>query len=77
MVYPNNTKTMTYINRDPFSRTELHRDLVATKNGCRWCGNTRKSGNLFEYSVQHDSGRTNRIDGYFCSKSCMSIYHDI
>lgn len=65
---------MTYINRDPFARTELHRKLVATKNGCSFCGQSRKSGNLFEYRTEHDGGRTD-IRGYFCSKSCMVTYH--
>lgn len=68
---------MTYISRDPYARTELHRDLVATKNGCSFCGQSRKSGNLFEYSVQHDSGRVNSIKGYFCSKYCMVTYHNL
>lgn len=70
------------VSRDPFARTELHREreyFVAGKPSCSWCGGFRltPSGRayLFRYSTQHDAGRTAQHAGLFCSKSCHDAYH--
>lgn len=66
---------MTYISRNPFARTETHRELVETKNGCSYCGSTRKSGKLFQYRTEHDGGRKETHRGLFCSIACHDSYH--
>jgi hypothetical protein len=66
---------MAYISRDPFARTELHRQSVEVSGGCDWCGQQHKSGKLFQYRTESDGGRENRHTGLFCSKSCHDAYH--
>jgi len=73
---------MTLISRDPFARTELHRDKIRpaevsyAKQSCDWCGNERGDGSMFRYQIEHDGGRVERIRGRFCSVGCMRSYHD-
>jgi hypothetical protein len=74
---------MTYINRDPFARQELHREVVKPEPSqfspsvptCSWCGQTRKNGSLFAYSTESDGGRRSTHRGLFCCKSCHDSYH--
>lgn len=65
------------IRRDPFARTELHREIVSccTGGSCSWCGQVRKGKKLFVYSTHHDGGRVEHHRGLFCSKSCHDSYH--
>ncbi len=65
------------VSRDPFGRTELHRESVkpAKHEGCKWCGNVNGYATLFEYRNESDGGRTYQISGRFCSVSCMRAYH--
>ncbi len=66
---------MTYISRDPFARTELHRETVATHRCCALCGQKRKSGKLFRYHTVYDSnGRSHGSDRLFCSIGCYRSY---
>jgi hypothetical protein len=71
---------MTYINRDPFARTELHRETeyVGANRTCDWCGNAAvtKLGNyLYRYRTESDGGRSSEHRGLFCCKSCHDAYH--
>ena len=71
---------MAYISRDPFARTELHRQTVGRYLSgepmlCDWCGSTRKDGKLFVYLTETDGGRSHTHKGHFCSKSCHDSYH--
>jgi hypothetical protein len=71
---------MTLISRDPFARTELHRELVpAPGQSCAWCGsfrhNVASTHKLFRYSTETDGGRKHVHRGLFCSKSCHDDYH--
>lgn len=77
---------MAYVSRDSFAREELHKRIVKSphydsllptnsKFSCRWCGNTRKGGTLYQYFVESDSGRKSDIDGHFCSASCIRSFH--
>jgi hypothetical protein len=73
---------MAYISRDPFARTELHRNSVRITGNqtCRWCGQTRYMHGqpipfLFEYRTESDGGRVSEHSGLFCSKSCHDAYH--
>jgi hypothetical protein len=65
---------MTYISRNPFVRTETHRETVRTSRTCDWCGQNR-CGRLYVYSTKHDGGRTEEHKGEFCCKSCHDSYH--
>ena len=69
---------MTIIRRNPFARAEIHRDVVKTtgKVTCRWCGQKRKSNNLFAYRVETDGGKSHTCHGLFCRNSCFDAYHD-
>mgnify|MGYP001241776020 FL=1 len=69
------------ISRDPFARTEIHRETVSGHlDGCSWCGNFVSKnertglGKLFAYFVEHDAGRREPITGLFCSIGCMRTY---
>jgi hypothetical protein len=63
---------MTYISRDPFARTELHRETEAgDSSGCAWCGNRNAYGKLYRYRTEHDGGRTAVADKLFCSIGCL------
>lgn len=71
---------MTYVSRDPFARTELHRELsynvsTARASGatCDWCGQTKT---LYRYQTESDGGRVSRHPGRFCSASCFRSYHE-
>lgn len=67
---------MTYINRDPFAREELHREVVTPRRGgCDCCGGLRRNNTLFEYRTETDGGRSNKHRGQFCGKSCHDSYH--
>lgn len=73
---------MTLISRDPFARTETHRETMGGHiDGCSWCGNfvsfnkSTRIGKLFAYSIEHDAGRCEPISGLFCSVGCMRIYN--
>ncbi len=74
---------MSYISRDPFARTELHRKTIrppmnygyyGIRQTCDWCGQSRKDGTLFAYTVESDGGRKSDISGQFCSIGCMRSY---
>jgi hypothetical protein len=66
---------VTLMIRDPYSRTELHRETVpATKDGCAWCGAMR-NGRLYEFSTQHDGGRVAKHDHQFCSVKCFRSFN--
>ena len=67
---------MAYISRDPFARSELHRETVDAGNAtCDWCGSVRKGNKLYEYRTESDGGRTFPHEGLFCCKSCHDDYH--
>ena len=66
---------MTYISRDSFARTELHRVAIETSQSCQFCGNRRKGGKLFQYQTHSDGGRVSIAPKLFCSISCMRSYH--
>lgn len=82
---------MRLISRDPFARTELHRETVIVSlphQGCFWCGNHGKPvkpsdrngyanpHRLFRYLTETDSGRQSHIPGLFCSVGCMRSYSE-
>jgi hypothetical protein len=66
-----------YISRDPFARTELHRETIPAygNRSCDWCGNLNRAGKLFTYRTESDGGRKSEHRGAFCSKSCHDSYH--
>lgn len=73
---------MSLVSRNPFARTEIHRESVETKNSCDWCGGYRyrarhgkRINRLFCYSIESDGGRKTAITGLFCSIACMKTYH--
>ena len=69
---------MSYVSRDPFARTELHRIPVHTLQTCDFCGQARKiksTNLLYTYQIEHDGGRKESIRGLFCSIGCMRSYH--
>lgn len=71
---------MTLVSRDPFARTEIHRRLEPSGQGCNWCGSHRvhkglNTLNLFRYYTETDDGRRHDHKGLFCSKSCHDAYH--
>lgn len=73
---------MTYINRDPFARTETHRETVRqpSTRQCDWCGTPTymmKYDRLFRYRTESDGGRVNVHNGLFCSKPCHDAYHSV
>ena len=61
------------VSRNPFARTELHRELVPInyRGKCKWCGQTAK----FAYYIETDGGRTHPILGEYCSISCCRSYN--
>jgi len=68
------------ISRDPFAREEIHRERIYIGHGmCRWCGRVNNGTNgrrwLFQYRVESDGGRSNNIEGLFCSIGCMRDFH--
>lgn len=73
---------MAHISRDPFARTELHRNPVTDYYGatCQWCGSKGKplkhgGHRLYQYETQSDGGRTSVHAGVFCCKPCHDSYH--
>ena len=80
------------ISRDPFARTELHRETftgfsVDVKGGfgdrlyeCHFCGNVRRSPNghpqAYRFSTVTDGGRAYQHKGSFCCKACHDAYHN-
>jgi hypothetical protein len=67
---------MTYVSRDCFARTEVHKDTYKARGEtCKWCGNTSRNRRLYEYRIESDGGRVSNIPGRFCSVSCMKAYH--
>lgn len=67
------------ISRDPFARTELHRESIkAYGQECSWCGSSRSDGTLYVYYTERDGIRANRRthNGQFCSKPCHDSYNE-
>lgn len=78
---------MSMISRDPFARTELHRESVyiytshypnPNPTTCDFCGNVKetKAGKrfLYRYRVETDGGTVSVDTRLFCSKSCRQTY---
>lgn len=65
---------MTQIQRDPFSRATLYRELVPPeeRKSCAWCGQPAR----FRYGWQEDAinTRTPYMPRQFCSVSCWRAY---
>jgi hypothetical protein len=75
---------MAIVSRDPFARTEVHRETVRVpyERRCDWCGQRRlvhrgqrRVNELFKYRVEYDSGRLSRIPKLFDSIDCMREYY--
>jgi len=69
---------MKVISHDGFARETLVRETVTPFRGvtCAQCGGLSKKGKLYRYAYLPDDGsKQRRIDGYFCSVSCMRAYH--
>lgn len=63
------------VSRDPFARTELHRETVyAPASTCAWCGSARNSKKLFRYRTESDGGRVFPHIGLFCSVGCFRSF---
>lgn len=74
---------MSLVRRDPFARTELHRELVTVpaSTTCGWCGQKRhykgkETDKLFQFYSESDAGRRAMIRGLFCSTGCMESFHN-
>jgi hypothetical protein len=70
---------VTYVSRDPFARTELHKTTVKASNTyertCRECGGVSGNRRLYAYRTESDGGRCFEHPGWFCSVSCFRTYH--
>lgn len=73
---------MAYISRDPFARTEMHRESVPASAlspnvTCSWCGNRNGRGGLYRYRTEGDANpsRPGAHRGLFCSKPCHDDFH--
>lgn len=74
---------MSIVSRDPFARTELHREAVhrrfaGTHTTCEWCNGHNAYGGLFEYWTVRDSDPHPKIPKnakLFCSVGCMRSYY--
>ena len=72
---------MAYISRDPFARTELHRQnvYVSADASCAWCGRVRATCKgrqyLYQYRTESDGGRVSPHGRLFCDKSCHDSYY--
>lgn len=72
---------MSYVSRDPFARTELHKSVVPPSAvsyaviTCDWCDGTGSNGRLYRFSTESDGGSKHHHKGRFCSKSCHDSYH--
>lgn len=60
------------ISRDPFARTELHRETIKEPRVCSWCG---WKGKMFKYRTESDSGWASEHPGQFCGKGCHDAYY--
>jgi len=68
---------MAKVSRDPFARTEIHREFERHAR-CAWCdGRTRrgKEWGAFLHRVETDGSRRHEDDRTFCSVSCRESYH--
>ena len=69
------------ISRDPFARTELHREVTLHCTPCDWCGQYRQhhmatdAVELFRYGTKTDGGKMYWHKGLFCSKGCHDAHH--
>lgn len=69
------------IARDPFARTELHREnmSVGATTSCSWCGGGKMTQGghrlLYRYFTESDGGRTYNHPGLFCGVGCFRSYH--
>jgi hypothetical protein len=71
---------MTYVSRDPFARTELHKERVTVvSQACGWCGGIRRKKDgtpyLYRYRTETDGGRKFEHRDLFCCKPCHDDYH--
>lgn len=71
---------MALISRDPFARTELHRENEYSETaGCNWCGRQRISRGgrtyLYRYRTETDSGHVLYDGKKFCSLTCRKAYY--
>lgn len=72
---------MAYVSRDPFARSEIHRERVYVRlqESCDECGRTNETPSgtqfLFQYRTESDGGRKHPHRGLFCSRSCHDAYH--
>jgi hypothetical protein len=66
------------ISRDPFARSELHRETIdAMGSTCSWCGQVRVGDKLYVYWTESDSrGGRRTHNGQFCSIGCHNSYHE-
>jgi hypothetical protein len=64
------------INREPFARQEMVRQVEHTKQECAWCGQNHK-GRLFRYGILDDGISTKPCweKDLFCNKSCRDSYN--
>ena len=70
------------VSRDPFARTELHREKVPGE--CAECGQwagrlrdeagARGGGYVYRYWVESDGGRRAEVPGLFCGEDCRRAY---
>lgn len=74
------------ISRDPYARTELHRErqyFFSSGHSCDNCGSSalfisnQKGYFLYRYYQEEDRihSRKDYIKGHFCSIACMRSYH--
>lgn len=69
---------MALVSRDPFARTELHRQTIDNRTrprqeSCKWCGQMPRR--LHCYHTEHDGGRRDQHIGFFCNVGCMRSYY--
>jgi len=70
------------VKRNPFARTELHRERVPGE--CAECGQwagrvrgadgTRGAGYVYRYRLEHDGGRVEQGNVLFCGEDCRKAY---
>jgi hypothetical protein len=69
---------MAFISRNPFARSELHREQVEPHGAtCSWCGSLNRNGKLFQYRSENDDNprRNGVARGLFCSVGCLRIFN--
>lgn len=67
---------MAYVNRDPFARTETHKEFQPGGK-CKNCGmQTTVKGRQgsYTYRTESDGGRVFKDRYYFCSLDCRESY---